>query len=100
MENVSANSINAIMNSKPANGIPTDGTGKPHSFIAIADWLLIAPGVVQLDPWLSPFKEALRHRFSKAQQWIKTIDETEGGLEKFSRVRTSCHGHTPKTDGL
>ena len=59
---------------------------------------LILVGVVQLDPWLSPFKEALRHRFSKAQQWIKAIDETEGGLEKFSRVRTINSIYVPKTD--
>ncbi|KAF2397296.1 1,4-alpha-glucan-branching enzyme [Trichodelitschia bisporula] len=51
-----------------AGSVPNDGTG-----------------VCQLDPWLSPFKDALRHRFSLAQKWIKTIDETEGGLEKFSR---------------
>ena len=44
-------------------------------------------GVVQLDPWLGPFKESLKQRYAKAQDWIKTIDETEGGLEKFSRVR-------------
>lgn len=43
------------------------------------------PGIVQLDPWLSPFKDALRSRYSRAQKWIKTINETEGGLEKFSR---------------
>jgi len=42
-------------------------------------------GVVQLDPWLSPFKDALRNRYSRAQKSIKTINETEGGLEKFSR---------------
>ncbi|KAF2861241.1 glycoside hydrolase family 13 protein [Piedraia hortae CBS 480.64] len=42
-------------------------------------------GIVQLDPWLEPYKDALRRRFSKAQQWIKTIKETEGGLDKFSR---------------
>jgi 1,4-alpha-glucan branching enzyme len=42
-------------------------------------------GVVQLDPWLGPFKDSLRHRYKLAQDWIKTIDETEGGLEKFSR---------------
>ncbi|KAF2491649.1 alpha-glucan branching enzyme [Lophium mytilinum] len=42
-------------------------------------------GLVQLDPWLGPFKDALRSRYSKAQQWIKTLDETEGGLEKFSK---------------
>ncbi|KAL8702510.1 MAG: hypothetical protein Q9201_004325 [Fulgogasparrea decipioides] len=42
-------------------------------------------GVVQLDPWLSPFKDALRSRYSHAQKWIKTINETEGGLDNFSR---------------
>ncbi len=42
-------------------------------------------GVVQLDPWLSPFKEALRSRYSRAQKLIKTINDTEGGLERFSR---------------
>lgn len=43
-------------------------------------------GVLKLDPWLEPFKGELRSRFSKAQEWIKRIDDTEGGLEKFSRV--------------
>ncbi|KAI9853171.1 MAG: alpha-1,4-glucan branching enzyme [Thelocarpon superellum] len=51
-----------------ANQGPADGTG-----------------VVQLDPWLSPFKDALRKRYAKAQDWIKTINKTEGGLDKFSR---------------
>lgn len=46
---------------------------------------LTVSGVVQLDPWLSPFKDALRSRYSHAQKWIKTIDETEGGLDKFSK---------------
>ncbi|KXS96573.1 hypothetical protein AC578_1954 [Pseudocercospora eumusae] len=42
-------------------------------------------GIVQLDPWLEPYSAALRSRFSKTQNWIKTIDKHEGGLEKFSR---------------
>lgn len=42
-------------------------------------------GVIKLDPWLEPFKDALRSRYSYAQKWIKIIDETEGGLEKFSK---------------
>ena len=42
-------------------------------------------GVLQLDPWLEPFQGALKSRYSKAQHWIKTINETEGGLDKFSR---------------
>ncbi|RAL66501.1 hypothetical protein DID88_006191 [Monilinia fructigena] len=58
----------ATMENQPSKGIPNDGTG-----------------VVQLDPWLEPFKDSLKHRFSKAQGWIKTIDDAEGGLEKFSR---------------
>ena len=43
-------------------------------------------GVVELDPWLSPYKDQLRARYAKAQQWIKTLNDTEGGLDKFSRV--------------
>jgi 1,4-alpha-glucan branching enzyme len=43
-------------------------------------------GVIKIDPWLEPFKADLQARFSKAQDWIKTINDTEGGLEKFSRV--------------
>jgi 1,4-alpha-glucan branching enzyme len=42
-------------------------------------------GVVQLDPWLEPYTAALKSRFAKAQDWIKKIDQTEGGLEQFSR---------------
>ena len=44
-------------------------------------------GVIKLDPWLEPFQDALKRRYSKAQAWIKKIDDVEGGLEKFSRVR-------------
>lgn len=42
-------------------------------------------GIIDLDPWLGEFREPLKSRFAKAQSWIKTIDETEGGLDKFSR---------------
>ncbi|KAK5255505.1 alpha-1,4-glucan branching enzyme [Exophiala xenobiotica] len=61
-------SENSIMAQPASKGAAPDGTG-----------------VVQLDPWLEPFTEALKHRFAKTQKWIKTIDETEGGLDKFSR---------------
>ncbi|KAJ4857459.1 alpha amylase, catalytic domain-containing protein [Trichoderma breve] len=42
-------------------------------------------GVIQLDPWLAPFGDALKRRYSKAQDWIKVINETEGGFDKFSK---------------
>ena len=43
-------------------------------------------GVIKLDPWLEPFKGDIKRRFNEAQRWIKKIDDTEGGLEAFSRV--------------
>jgi hypothetical protein len=46
----------------------------------------ILAGVVQLDPWLAPFKDSLKKRYTKAQNWITALNKTEGGLEKFSRV--------------
>jgi 1,4-alpha-glucan branching enzyme len=68
MDQTNEHSANSVMHSGAANGLPNDGTG-----------------VIKLDPWLEPFRESLKARYSRAQQWIKTIDETEGGLEKFSR---------------
>ncbi|KAF2826395.1 alpha-glucan branching enzyme [Ophiobolus disseminans] len=60
-------SANSTLTGAPGN-TPNDGTG-----------------IIQLDGYLEPFRDALKSRFAKAKQWIKTIDETEGGLEKFSR---------------
>lgn len=45
-------------------------------------------GVLKLDPYLEPYKDVLKRRYAKAKQWIAKIDESEGGLEKFSRVRS------------
>lgn len=67
-----------------SDAVPADGTGMAS--LTCHCLMLIGLGVVQLDPWLSPFKDALRSRYSHAQKWIKTINDTEGGLEKFSRV--------------
>ncbi len=54
-----------------------------------SNWLTsFLAGIVQLDPYLEPFSGALKSRYAKAQQWINTINDTEGGLEKFSRAST------------
>ncbi|KIH94990.1 1,4-alpha-glucan branching enzyme [Sporothrix brasiliensis 5110] len=42
-------------------------------------------GVTVIDPWLSPFKDALKRRFAKSKEWIEKINTTEGGLDKFSK---------------
>lgn len=52
-----------------------------------ADTADMPPGVLQVDPWLSPFQDVLKRRVSRAKDWIKTIDETEGGLAKFTKAR-------------
>jgi 1,4-alpha-glucan branching enzyme len=54
----------------------------------------LSSGIIQLDPWLEPFKAPIKQRFAAAQKWIKTIDDTEGGLEKFSRVCTHASSST------
>ncbi|KAI9155323.1 1,4-alpha-glucan-branching enzyme [Paramyrothecium foliicola] len=64
----SSNSLDPQAPGGAAGDLPNDGTG-----------------VVKLDPWLSPFTDALKRRFSKAQSWITTINETEGGVDKFSK---------------
>ncbi|KAL4819508.1 1,4-alpha-glucan-branching enzyme [Aspergillus spinulosporus] len=42
-------------------------------------------GIIDLDPWLEPFREAIKRRFNYVESWIKTVDEVEGGLDKFSK---------------
>jgi 1,4-alpha-glucan branching enzyme len=43
-------------------------------------------GVIQMDPWLEPYRDQLKHRYSKAYEWIRKINENEGGLDQFSKV--------------
>ncbi|CAN9367810.1 unnamed protein product [Alternaria alternata] len=68
-------SANSTLSDTPGQ-VPNDGTG-----------------IIQMDGYLEPFKDALKSRFSKAQKWIQTIEETEGGLDKFSRA-SSMHAST------
>lgn len=73
MTDVAAHSSNTLVANGgqiAPDGVPADGTG-----------------VLQIDPWLSPFQDALKRRYSKAKEWIQTIDDTEGGLAKFTKVR-------------
>ncbi|KAI9360401.1 family 13 glycoside hydrolase [Zopfochytrium polystomum] len=41
--------------------------------------------VVVDDPYLSPYKDALRHRLDLAHSWLRKIDETENGVENFTK---------------
>lgn len=41
--------------------------------------------VIAEDPWLEPFAPALRERYAMYKKWADDIQQTEGGLEPFSR---------------
>jgi 1,4-alpha-glucan branching enzyme len=43
-------------------------------------------GVVQVDPWLEPYAEALRHRYKGFLQWMDIFNQYEGGLAKFAQA--------------
>lgn len=47
--------------------------------------------MIKLDPWLSPFQDAFKRRFAKAQEWINKINDTEGSLDKFSKARPTAY---------
>lgn len=46
--------------------------------------------MVEQDPFLIPFKDVIQDRYNRTEAWIKTIDDTEGGLDKFSKVSCSA----------
>lgn len=93
MNDVAENSSNTLgaNGGKPADGIPADGTGREQllSLYCLENFTDVFQGVLQIDPWLSPFQDALKRRYSRAKDWITKIDETEGGLHKFSKACSS-----------
>lgn len=89
---VNQSSANSILQDPSKSNVPNDGTGQCISTLA-ALYADSRTGVLQLDPWLEPFTDTLKRRYSKAQQWIATLDAHEGGLETFSRVRLTVHSH-------
>ncbi|KAL7413681.1 family 13 glycoside hydrolase [Mrakia frigida] len=61
----------------PAKAAPPPGPPPPRPTDGTA--------VVLSDPWLEPFSPFFRARYAKYLEWVKTIDETEGGIDKFSQ---------------
>jgi 1,4-alpha-glucan branching enzyme len=91
MTEIAEQSSNTLL-SGPGAGVSNDGTGtldpSPESCCCV--WTNTATiGVIELDPYLSPFKDVLKRRYTKAQDWVKKLADTEGGIEKFSRVSIS-----------
>ncbi|KAK9899171.1 glycoside hydrolase family 13 protein [Cystobasidium minutum MCA 4210] len=44
-----------------------------------------AKPLVDADPWLEPFVPAINYRHSVYDKWLKDIQQSEGGLDKFSQ---------------
>ena len=86
MDKLNEASDNSVQGDPASKHIPQDGTGKHSSRdLSSNNPTDHSPGVIQLDPYLQDFAPALKSRYAKAQQWIKTINDTEGGLDKFSK---------------
>lgn len=85
MDTIAEKSSNTLAGGGQVAGddIPKDGTG-----------------VVKLDPWLSPFQDSLKRRYAKTHDWIKRINETEGGLDKFSKGADSFGLHVGKDNSI
>ncbi|EGG04427.1 family 13 glycoside hydrolase [Melampsora larici-populina 98AG31] len=62
------------------------------------DVLGTKPKLVRDDPWLEPFAPAIQARMQKFSSWVKQIDETEGGLDNFSKG-FERFGLIPQSDG-
>ncbi|PLW58528.1 hypothetical protein PCANC_00025 [Puccinia coronata f. sp. avenae] len=45
----------------------------------------VKPQLVIDDPWLEPFTGTIENRIRKFKEWQSKIDETEGGLDPFSK---------------
>ncbi|KAG5461603.1 MAG: glycoside hydrolase superfamily, partial [Olpidium bornovanus] len=43
-------------------------------------------GVVRIDPWLEPFRGAIRHRYSMYKEWLDRINKNDAGYDKFTRA--------------
>ena len=43
------------------------------------DSSLAGTGIIDLDPWLEPFKGAIQHRFSQYEGMKRQIEQSEGG---------------------
>lgn len=42
------------------------------------------PGAVKIDPWLMPYVDTIARRKAISEDWLKRLEEDEGGIIKFS----------------
>lgn len=57
-------------------------------------------GLIDLDPWLKPYEEALRRRYRKYRSTLQRIVEAAGSLDAFSRGHAYFGIHHGERDGV
>lgn len=55
--------------------------------------------ILQDDAYLRPFQQTMEHRVQCADDWISKINETEGGIDKFTRGYQQL-GFNVTSDGI
>lgn len=66
--NANSSPVSEPLKPVTAGTLPTDGTA-----------------LINLDPWLEPFKDVLRKRYSNYRKWADNILLHEGGYDEFTR---------------
>ena len=56
-------------------------------------------GLIDLDPWLEPYADALRHRYANYQAALRNIESAEGSLDAFSQGYTYFGFNREQRDG-
>lgn len=79
-------------NTKPAKQIPplnsttTTESTKTAAVVSAQQRPEDGTGVIRSDPWLQPFVDSLKYRYSYYLQWMERIESSvTGGLDQFSR---------------
>jgi 1,4-alpha-glucan branching enzyme len=57
-------------------------------------------GVAVLDPWLEPFKDALKSRYALYEKYKKMIQESAGGYDNFSKGYEHFGFHVQKDNSV
>ncbi len=57
-------------------------------------------GLIDIDPWLEPYADALRSRYQRYEHALKSIEQTEGSLADFARGHHHLGFNRGERDGV
>ncbi|KAM3589104.1 alpha-1,4-glucan branching enzyme [Umbelopsis sp. WA50703] len=81
-----------------SSSVPTfQSEVEPGRFLTMAK---DGTGVAVLDPWLEPFKDALKSRYALYEKYKKMIQESAGGYDNFSKGYEHFGFHVQKDNSV